>query len=107
MLNQKIKEWNDLLIGTGLFIVHPFQKDLDDIDSTPHHLCCIDNKIVVYLDHKHPDYFLESAKDVKISIMDWSRKDRPKISFEEFYELTTDDVREKLLFYKDFFKISQ
>ena len=99
ILDQKIKECSNLLVGTGLFVVHPFQKDLDDIDSTPHHLCCIDGRVVLYLDHKNPDYYPE--RDIKISIMDWSRKSRPQISFEEFYEITTDDVREKLLFYID------
>lgn len=100
-LNQKIKKYNDLFVGTGLFIVHPFQKDLDDIDSTPHHLCCIDGRVVLYLDHKNPDYYPE--RDIRISIMDWSRKGRPQISFEEFYEITTDEVKSMLLFYSDLF----
>lgn len=99
--NKKIKEYNDLLISTGLFKIYPSQKHLDNIDSNPHHLSFIDEKIVIYLDHKYPDYYPE--RNVKISIMDWSKKSRPEISFEEFYNLTTDDVRLKIIFYLNLF----
>ena len=102
--NKKIKKYNDLLISTGLFEIYQSQKHLDNIDSNPHHLSCIDKKIVLYLDHKNPDYYPE--REVRISIMDWSKKSRPEISFEEFYELTTEEVKAKILFYLDIFGVT-
>jgi hypothetical protein len=104
-LNNKIKEYNDLLIHTGLFKIHSSQKHLSNIDSAPHHLSCIDGRVVLYLDHKYPDYYPE--RGIKISTMDWSRKCRPQISFEEFYEITTDEVKSMLLFYSDLFMRNQ
>lgn len=102
-LNDEIKKIHDLLIETGLFFTHPNQKHLENIDSAPHHLKYIDGRVVLYLDHKRPEYY--SERGVRISIMDWSKNSRPQISFEEFYDLTTDEVKLKLLFYKDFFQI--
>jgi pimeloyl-CoA synthetase len=101
-LNNEIKKIHDLLVETNLFLTHPFQKDLEDIDSTPHHLKCVDGRVVLYLDHKKPEYY--SERGVKIKIMDWSRKNRKEISFQEFYELTTEEVKLKLLFFSHLFR---
>lgn len=96
-----IKRLHDLLVESGLFRVNACQAKIEDIESSPHHLDCIDSKVVLYLDNKYPEYY--KKREVTLTIMDWTKKYRPKISFEEFCCLTTDEVRNKILFYIDLF----
>ena len=97
--NLEIKKIHDILINSKLFKLHPSQLSIEDVDFEPHHLCCIDERIVIYLNHKN---FYENLNAI-IIIMDWSLKKRPIISFEEFLEFTTTKVKEELLFYIDLF----
>lgn len=67
--------------------------------------CIKDPKIMLYIDHKLPHYYDERL--AILTIKNWgyleSRK-REDLSFEQFYELTNDEVKIKLLFYLDIFK---
>jgi len=48
-----------------------------------------------------PDYV--EKRLTRYSIMDWSKQQRPQVSFEDFLLQTTDRVREKILFNIDLF----
>jgi len=100
--NLEIKKIHDILIESKIFKIHPSQMHIENIDFQPHHLCCIDEKIVIYLDYDKALY--SKDRGLKISIMDWRDKKRPIISFENFLQITTLEIKEKLLFYITLFE---
>lgn len=70
-------------------------------DYSPQHFICLDKKFVIYMDYKLSFYV--EKRLTRYSIMDWSKIQRPEVSFEDFLLQTTDRVREKILFNVDLF----
>lgn len=87
------------LLRTGAFSRYYTESIIKDYN--PQHFICLDKKFVIYMDYKLPFYV--EKRLTRYSIMDWSKQQRPGVSFEDFLLQTTDRVREKILFNADLF----
>ncbi len=99
LVNMELKESIPALLRTGAF--NSYWEESIIKDFNPQHFICLDKKFVIYMDYKLP-YYVEKRL-TRYSIMDWSKQQRPQVSFEDFLLQTTDRVREKILFNIDLF----
>lgn len=99
LVEMELEKSIPALFRTGAF--NRYFKESIIKDYSPQHFICLDKKFVIYMDYKLP-YWVEKRL-TRYSIMDWSKQQRPEVSFEDFLLQTTDRVREKILFNADLF----
>jgi hypothetical protein len=88
------------LLNTGVFF--RYYPSLDTVPNFhPQHLKCLDDRFLIYMDYKFTYY--RTDRKTEYSIMDFSKKNRPRISLEQFLLQTTPKVKEAILFNIDLF----
>jgi len=100
LVDMELKDSIHAVLETGAFLrYHRFEPPYE---NSPQHLRCLDDRFLIYMDYGFPYY--RADRKTRYSIMDFSKKERPKLSFEEFFvNQATDEVRNKLLFHLNLF----
>ena len=100
LIDMELKDSITALLDTGVF-----SRYYDSLNMTPNfnpqHIKCFDDRFLIYMDYKLPYYRTDRKTDY--SIMDFSKKNRPRISLEQFLLQTTPKVKEAILFNIDLF----
>jgi hypothetical protein len=97
---MELKDSIHAVLETGAFVRYHILKP--PYQNNPQHLSCFDKKYMIYMDYGLPYY--KTDRKTRYSIRDFSRREVPEISFEEFFfNQTTDEVRNKLLFHLNLF----
>ena len=99
LVDMELKDSIAAVLETGAFV--RYLKFEPPYDNKPQHLECLDDRFLIFMDHKLPYYITD--RKTEYSIMDFSKKERPQISLEEFLLQTTPKVREAMLFSLDLF----
>lgn len=96
---MELKDSIPALLNTGVFFRYFSPKMVPEF--APQHFNCLDNRFKIYMDYRLP--YSYSERGTKYTIVDFSKTERPYLSFAEFLEQTTPKVVERLLFFVDIF----
>jgi hypothetical protein len=100
LVDMELKDSIHAVLETGAFVRYHILKP--PYQNNPQHLSCLDKKYMIYMDYGLPYY--RTDRKTRYSIRDFSRREIPEISFEEFFvNQATDEVRNKLLFHLNLF----
>ncbi len=102
-----IKDSMDTLLATGLFRTNADNLIISDGYCIPQHLIFLNSNYYFYIDHDLPHHLAWTSgrryRGTKISIMDFSKNKRPRISLEDFISRLSSNDAVKFLFYLDLF----
>lgn len=94
LVDMELTDSITALLNTGVFFRYHPLNIVPDFD--PQHLKCLDDRFLIYMDYKLPYY--RTDRRTEYSIMDFSKKNRPRVSLEQFLLQTTPKVKEAILF---------
>lgn len=99
LVDMELKDSIPALLNTGVFLRY---HTIDSVgEFKPQHFRCLDDRFMIYMDYGLPYY--RSERGTRYTIVDFSKNERPYLSFGEFLYQTTPRVAGTLLFFVDIF----
>jgi hypothetical protein len=99
LIDMELKDSIPTILNTGVFWRYHSSNIVPDF--APQHFDCLDSRFKIYMDYRLP--YPYSGRGTKYTIVDFSKKERPYLSFAEFLDQARPEVVKRLLFFVDIF----